>query len=117
MKGWRLMAAMLDGAPNTEAEQTAERAAALALVRLGREQGLSLIDPDGLSKEFTKTVDRDLVERGDGRASGLRGPRPERRRGENIRNCLRSETVLTRRGAMPRSMCPAVERGRSNRRA
>jgi putative transposase len=37
-------------------EPTAEEAAATELVRLAREQGLSLTGPDGLLKQLTKTV-------------------------------------------------------------
>ncbi len=35
---------------------SAEAAAAAELVRLAKEQGLSLTGPDGLLKQFTKTV-------------------------------------------------------------
>ena len=35
---------------------SAEEAAAAELVRLAKEQGLSLTGPDGLLKQFTKTV-------------------------------------------------------------
>ena len=38
------------------AEPSAEAAAAAELVRLAKEQGLSLTGPDGLLKQFTKTV-------------------------------------------------------------
>jgi len=37
-------------------EPSAEAAAAAELVRLAKEQGLSLTGPDGLLKQFTKTV-------------------------------------------------------------
>jgi hypothetical protein len=37
-------------------EQTAEQQAAVELVRLANERGLSLIGPDGLLKQLTKTV-------------------------------------------------------------
>jgi len=38
------------------AEQSAEQQAAAELVRLAKEQGLSLTGPDGLLKQLTKTV-------------------------------------------------------------
>ncbi|MEH6822232.1 MAG: IS256 family transposase, partial [Dietzia psychralcaliphila] len=38
------------------AEPSAEASAAAELVRLAKEQGLSLTGPDGLLKQFTKTV-------------------------------------------------------------
>jgi transposase-like protein len=52
------MTATLDGvtAKRTRPEPTAEEAAARELVRLAREQGLSLTGPDGLLKQLTKTV-------------------------------------------------------------
>ena len=37
-------------------EPSAEEAAARELVRMAREQGLSLTGPDGLLKQFTKSV-------------------------------------------------------------
>jgi putative transposase len=37
-------------------EESAEQQAATELVRLAREQGLSLTGPDGLLKQLTKTV-------------------------------------------------------------
>jgi hypothetical protein len=38
------------------AEQSAEQQAAVELVRLAKEQGLSLTGPDGLLRQLTKTV-------------------------------------------------------------
>jgi hypothetical protein len=51
------MTATLDGvtAKRTRPELTAEEAAARELVRLAREQGLSLTGPEGLLKQLTKT--------------------------------------------------------------
>ena len=37
-------------------EPSAEETAAIELVRLAREQGLSVTGPDGLLKQFTKSV-------------------------------------------------------------
>jgi hypothetical protein len=39
-----------------QAEQTPEQQGPAGLVRLAKEQGLSLTGPDGLLKQFTKTV-------------------------------------------------------------
>ena len=44
------MTATLDGVTNKKPEPTAEAEAARELVRLAREQGLSLTGPDGLLK-------------------------------------------------------------------
>ena len=46
----------LDVVPKKKPETSAEETAAIELVRLAREQGLSLTGPDGLLKQFTKTV-------------------------------------------------------------
>jgi putative transposase len=43
-------------AKKNQAEQSAEHKAAVELVRLAQEQGLSLTGPDGLFKQLTKTV-------------------------------------------------------------
>ena len=42
--------------PKKKSEPSAEELAALELVRLAKEQGLSLTRPDGLLKHFTKSV-------------------------------------------------------------
>ena len=46
----------LDVVPRKKSEPSAEETAAQELVRLAREQGLSLTGPDGLPKQFTKNV-------------------------------------------------------------
>ena len=46
----------LDAVPKKKPEPSAEAAAAKELVRQAREQGLSLTGPDGLLKQFTKSV-------------------------------------------------------------
>ena len=46
----------LDDVTKKKAEQSAEQKAAVELVRLAQEQGLSLTGPDGLLKQLTKTV-------------------------------------------------------------
>jgi transposase-like protein len=56
-KGWRLMTATLnDVATKKRAGMSAEAQAAAELVRLAKEQGLSLTGPDGLLKQLTKSV-------------------------------------------------------------
>src|ERR1700709_2843833 len=90
------MTATLDAvAKKRAAEQSAEQQAAVELVRLAKEQGLSLTGPDGLLKQLTKTVlETALAEEmtenlGDEKhdASGAGG--------DNIRNGTRAKTVLT----------------------
>ncbi len=48
----------LDDVAKKKPEASAEELAAKELVRLARNQGLSLTGPDGLLKQFTKTVGR-----------------------------------------------------------
>jgi len=43
----------LDAVPKKKPDPSAEETAAKELVRLAREQGLSLTGPDGLLKQFT----------------------------------------------------------------
>src|SRR6195952_3922695 len=51
------MTKTLDGVTKKKpAESSAEQQAAVELVRMAREQGLSLTGPDGLLKQLTKTV-------------------------------------------------------------
>jgi len=88
-----------DVAKKKPVENSAEQQAAAELVRLAKEQGLSLTGPDGLLKQLTKTVletalneemtehlgydKHDRTEPGSGAGSG------------NVRNGSRSKTVLT----------------------
>jgi putative transposase len=51
-----MTATLSDVVNKKPAEQSAEQRAAAELVRLAREQGLSLTGPDGLLKQLTKTV-------------------------------------------------------------
>lgn len=50
------MKTTLDAVKKNKADPSAEEVAAKELVRLAAEQGLSLTGPDGLLKQFTKTV-------------------------------------------------------------
>jgi putative transposase len=82
-------------AKRMQAEQSAEQQAAAELVRLAKEQGLSLTGPDGLLKQLTKTVletalNEEMTEhlgydKHDRAGSGS----------GNVRNGTRSKTVLT----------------------
>ncbi|TYC19672.1 hypothetical protein FXF52_35395 [Micromonospora sp. MP36] len=51
-----MTATLNDVTPRKKPEPSAEEQAAAELVRLAREQGLSLTGPDGLLKQLTKTV-------------------------------------------------------------
>ena len=75
------MTATLDDVINKKAEPTAEAEAARELVRLAREQGLSLTGPDGLLKQLTKIVietalDQELTEHLGHDKNTLRATRP-----------------------------------------
>ena len=79
-----------------KSEPTAEEAAAVELVRMAKEQGLSLTGPDGLLKQFTKSVletalNEELTEH---LGHEKHQAAPDRDSG-NIRNGTRSKTVLT----------------------
>ncbi|MGH3426827.1 MAG: IS256 family transposase [Mycobacteriales bacterium] len=82
--------------PKRKSEPSPEEAAAAELVKLAKEQGLSLMGPDGLLKQFTKNVletalNEEMVEH-----LGHERNRPEPgRAGQNVRNGARSKTVLT----------------------
>jgi hypothetical protein len=91
------MTATLDGVTTKKPDASAEAEAARELVRLAREQGLSLTGPDGLLKQLTRTVietalNEEITEHlgyekhdpaGQGAGSG------------NVRNGSRPKTVLT----------------------
>jgi hypothetical protein len=51
-----VLTALDDVATKKQVEQSAEQQAAVELVRLAQEEGLSLTGPDGLLKQLTKTV-------------------------------------------------------------
>jgi putative transposase len=51
-----VMTTLDDVAKKKQVEQSAEQQAAVELVRLAQEQGLSLTGPDGLLKQLTKMV-------------------------------------------------------------
>jgi putative transposase len=77
------------------AEESAEQKAAAELVRMAREQGLSLTGPDGLLKQLTKTVlETALNEEMTEHLGHEKNAAPAGGAG-NIRNGTRSKTVLT----------------------
>jgi transposase-like protein len=95
-KGWRLMTATLDGvAKKKQAEQSAEQQAAVELIRLAKEQGLSLTGPDGLLKQLTKTVLETALNEEMTEHLGYEKHDPAGAGTGNIRNGTRSKTVLT----------------------
>lgn len=65
-----MTATLNDVMKKKRAEESAEAQVAAELVRLAKEQGLSLTGPDGLLKQLMKIGSGDLVARGDDRASG-----------------------------------------------
>src|SRR5947209_20342689 len=80
-------------AKKKQVEQSAEQQAAVELVRLAKEQGLSLIGPDGLLKQLTKTVlETSLNEEMTEHLGHEKHGQPV---ADNVRNGTRSKTVLT----------------------
>jgi putative transposase len=77
-------------------EATAEQQAAAELVRLAKEQGLSLTGPDGLLKQLTRTVLETSLKEEMTEHLAMRSttPRP-RESADNVRNGTRRKTVLT----------------------
>jgi putative transposase len=76
-------------------EQSAEQQAATELVRLAREQGLSLTGPDGLLKQLTKTVIETALSEEMTEHLGYEKHDPAGAGSGNIRNGTRAKTVLT----------------------
>ncbi len=90
-----MTATLNDVAKKKDAEQSAEQAAAIELVRMAREQGLSLTGPDGLLKQLTKTVlETALNEEMTEHLGYEKHDQAGAGRG-NIRNGTRGKTVLT----------------------
>jgi putative transposase len=79
-----------------KSEPSAEEAAAVELVRLAKEQGLSLTGPDGLLKQFTKHVLEMALNEEMTQHLGHEKNRAElERESSNVRNGTRPKTVLT----------------------
>jgi transposase-like protein len=90
------MAATLpDVAAKKRAEQSAEQQAAAELVRLAKEQGLSLTGPDGLLKQLTKTVIETALNEEMTEHLGYEKHDPTGAGTGNVRNGTRAKKVLT----------------------
>src|SRR5271154_5234527 len=91
-----MMTATLDDmAKRKPAEVTAEQQAAAELVRLAKEQGLSLTGPDGLLKQLTKSViESALAEEMTGHL-GYEKHDPAGDGSGNVRNGTRAKTVIS----------------------
>ena len=86
----------LDVVPKKKSEPSAEETAARELVRMAREQGLSLTGPDGLLKQFTKSVlETALNEEMTEHLGHEKHQAPDGRESTNVRNGTRPKTVLT----------------------
>ena len=85
----------LDDVTKKKAEQSAEQQAAVELVRLAQEQGLSLTGPDGLLKQLTKTVLETALNEEMTEHLGYEKHDPAGAGTGNIRNGNRAKTVLT----------------------
>src|SRR3954451_12704339 len=85
----------LDDVTKKNAEQSAEQQAAVELVRLAQEQGLSLTGPDGLLKQLTKTVIETALQEEMTEHLGYEKHDPVGAGTGNIRNGTRANTVLT----------------------
>jgi putative transposase len=82
-------------AKKKDAEQSAEQQAAAELVRLAKEQGLSLTGPDGLLKQLTKTVIESALAEEMTEHLGYEKHDPAGAGTGNIRNGTRGKTVLS----------------------
>ena len=90
-----MTATLDDVAKKKAAEQTAEQQAAVELVRLAKERGLSLTGPDGLLKQLTKTVIETALNEEMTEHLGYEKHDPVGAGTGNIRNGTRAKTVLT----------------------
>jgi transposase-like protein len=90
-----MTATLNDVTKKKDAEQSAEQQAAVELVRLAKEQGLSLTGPDGLLKQLTKTVIETALNEEMTEHLGFEKHDPDGAGTGNIRNGTRGKTVLT----------------------
>ncbi len=90
-----VMTTLEDVAKKKAAEQSAEQKAAVELVRLAQEQGLSLTGPDGLLKQLTKTVLEIALNEEMTEHLGYEKHDPPEAGSGNIRNGTSTKTVLT----------------------
>jgi putative transposase len=90
-----MTATLNDVARKKAGEPSAEQRAAVELVRLAKEQGLSLTGPDGLLKQLTKTVLETSLNEEMTEHLGYEKHDPAGAGSGNIRNGTRAKTVLT----------------------
>src|SRR5437764_496017 len=90
-----MTATLNDVAKKKDAEQSAEQQAAVELVRLAKERGLSLTGPDGLLKQLTKTVLETALNEEMTEHLGYEKHDPAGAGTGNIGNGSRGKTVLT----------------------
>jgi putative transposase len=93
------MAATLEAVPSTKTTEkkteTSEADAARELVRMAKEQGLSLTGPDGLLKQLTKTVIETALDEEMTEHLGYEKHDASSKQTANSRNGVRPKTVLT----------------------
>jgi len=90
------MTTTLDGVAKKKIdEESAEAQAAVELVRLAKERGLSLTGPDGLLKQLTKTVVETALDEEMTEHLGYEKHDPAGAGSGNIRNGTRAKSVLT----------------------
>jgi len=95
-EGAVMMTTLNDMTAKKRPEPSAEEIAARELVRLAKEQGLSLTGPDGLLKQFTKSVlETALNEEMTEHLGHEKNRAPGARDSANVRNGTRAKTVLT----------------------
>jgi transposase-like protein len=90
-----MTATLNDVTKKKDAEQSAEQHAAVELVRLAKEQGLSLTGPDGLLKQLTKTVIETALSEEMTEHLGFEKHDPAGAGTGNVRNGTRGKSVLT----------------------
>jgi transposase-like protein len=94
-EGHSMSVTLNDVAKKKETEASAEQLAAVELVRLAKQAGLSLTGPDGLLKQLTKTVLETALNEEMTEHLGYAKHDPGGGGMGNIRNGTRSKTVLT----------------------
>ncbi len=111
-----MMTTLNDLTAKKNPEPSAEEIAARELVRVAKEQGLSLTGPDGLGKQFTKSVLETALNEEMAEHLGHEKNRvPGARDSTNVRNGTRSKTVLTHASGQASWRCPATGKAPSNR--
>jgi putative transposase len=88
------MTATIEDVAKKKPEPSAEQQAAAELVRLAKEQGLSLTGPDGLLKQLTKSVIETALSEEMTEHLGYAKHDPAGVGSDNVRNGTRSKTVL-----------------------